>query len=299
MRYWFQNLKREDREKRLFHFRGSVSTDRRQLFSYSLASGPALRFKYTHGNSDESQSQICLGLVFFTVWFSFNLPRNWYFKRKCIATWDGNKEFYLTDGREYGFYVHDWAIVWCWHQRVHESGGKKPWWRYFYFHIDDFFLGRTEYMTRDLVDVQNVGFKIGDKTFNMNSIRWYDATWFRRRIPLSLYAHKMVRVEMKIEKPPMRAGKGENSWDCGDDGSFGLTMQWKHVRPTWMNVDEVARLAIAEYVDDARKDAKRYGSGSGERGIKSIDTFEYIGRVKMNDQGSSEAVIESKGCARE
>ena len=75
----------------------------------------------------------------------------------------------------------------------------------------------------------------------------------------------------------MRAGKGENSWDCDDDGSFGMSMPWKHKEtPRWDNGELCAKLAVKDYVESVLKDAKRYGSGSGERGIKFNDKFEYI-----------------------
>lgn len=282
MHFWFQNLKKEDREKRWFHFRGSVRSGKRRLFDYSAWSGPALILKIVHGSEDETKTAFWFGLIFFTAVITIPLPKHWYFKRKCIATWEDNREFYLTDGREYGFYVYDWALVWCWHKRINEGGGRTPWWLGFYFRIDDFFLGRTEYMTHDIADVEKIGFKLGGKDFVIDSIRWYDATWFRRRIPLALYGSKMVRLELKIDKPPMRSGKGENSWDCGDDGIFGLTTQWNYDRPNWSNRDEMAKLAAQEYVAEVLKDAKRYGGSSGERGIRSSDSFEYVGRMPVN-----------------
>jgi hypothetical protein len=275
--HWFQNFKSEGQH--LFHFRGSVRIGEKckTLFRYEVSSGPNLAVKYTHGDED-SEGCLYLGLIFFSIWVHFPLPRSWLFQRKCVATWDNNREFWLIDEREYGFYVYQWAIVWCWHKKADESGGNQPWWRGFYFRIDDFFLGKTEYMTRDIATEENVVFKLGGKEFVMNSIHWVDATWFRRRIPLALHSQKMVRVEMKIEKPPMRSGKGENSWDCGDDGSFGVVTVWKHERPTWRNSKEMARLAVADYVAGVLKDAKRYGGSSSERGINATDQFEYVGR---------------------
>ena len=275
IRFWFQNL--NESGKRWFEFRGAIYSGAKTLFSYSAWSGPSLKLQYTHGSNDGEKSTIYVGLGFMTLCFSVNLPESWYFKRKCIATWDNNREFYLTDGREYGFYFYNWAFVWHWHKKVNESGGKQPWYRDIYFHIDDFFLGKTEYFTRDLTDVENVKFKLGGKEFTMNSIKWMDATWFRRRIPIALYAQRMVKVDMKIDKPPMRAGKGENSWDCGDDGTFGSHGPWRHVRPTWMNRAEIAKLAVEDYVKSVLKDAKKYGRGDGEQGISAADAFEYIG----------------------
>lgn len=279
MHLWFQNL--NDDGRRWFHFRGSVGRAwDKKWFRYSFASGLALKFQYQHGEADdgENSSQLTLGLLFFTVYLTFWLPSRWYFKRKCIATWENDKEFWLVDGRIYGFYFYHWSLVWHWHQKVHESSGREKWYRHFYFHIDDFFLGRTRLVNDvDLVNSENVQFKIGEKTFTMNSIKWIRKGRFRSHIPYSLWHREWVSVEMKIDKPPMRAGKGENSWDLDDDGSFGLYMTWPHERPTWNNREAMNRLAIADYVESALKDAKKYGRGSGERGIRATDLFEYIG----------------------
>ena len=291
MRHWFQNLNEDG--KRWFHFRGAIHREHRyrNLLRYEAWSGPGLRLEYTHGGRGDSDNEanLSLGLLFFTLSISWPMPDRGLFKRKSIATWDGNKEFYLTDGRVYGFYVYDWTIVWSWSQRIHESISGEPWWRKFYFRIDDFFLGRTEYMTHDLLDAERIAFKLGGKEFVMDSIRWYQATWFRRRIPLCLYEKKLVRVDMKIDKPPMRSGKGENSWDCGDDGTYGLTQPWTHERPSWTNRAAVTRLAIEDYVAHVRGAAKKYGSSAGERGIKSTDAFEYLGPVPYAAAAAMEA----------
>jgi hypothetical protein len=275
MRHWFWNL--NERGRYMFHFRGTLHGERKSLLRYEAWSGPALKLEYTHGNSDENEANLSLGLIFFSLSLSWRIPESWCFKRKYIATWDNDREFTLIDGRCYGFYTYEWALSWKWNQRINESLSGGPWWKQFYFRIDDFFLGRTEYMTHDLMDAENVAFKLGGKEFIMDSVRWYDATWFRRRIPLSLYGKKMVRAEMKINKPPMRSGKGENSWDCGDDGTFGLTTTWEHERPTWLNKKQMTKLAVQDYVTEVLKDAKRYGSSDGERGISVGDVFEFVG----------------------
>lgn len=291
MHFWFQNL--NDSGNRAFYFRGSVSVKRRLGIHYEFASGPALKVQYQHGEAGDAgaSSQLTLGLLFFTVYLTFPLPESWYFQKKCVATWKNPpEEFYLIDGRVYGFYVYQWAIVWSWHQKVHESSSREPWYRHFYFHVDDFFLGKME-LTQDveLVSSENVRFKIGEKEFVMDSIKWIKRSRFRRYIPYSLWNQKWISVEMKIDKPPMRAGKGENSWDLDDDGSFGLYMSWEHERPTYQNREAMNRLAIGEYVRSAKKDAKKYGSGSSERSIRADDLFEYLGTLPAPSSGANSA----------
>ena len=282
--WWFQNLNDNPKDKRWFYFRGSFGPNYRSTWlKYEIASGPSLRFKYQHGEAgdDDCSSCLSLGLGFFTAYLTFHLPKSWYFKRKCVATWDNNREFYLTDGREYGFYFHDWAFVWNFHSKINESSSSDPWWMKQYIHLDELVFGRVEVIKDELTSIENIAFKIGHAEFLMNSIAWYRYRRFRRFIPYSLYHKSSISVDMKIDKPPMHRGKGENSWDCDDDGSFGLHTNWKYETPTWQNRDKCAELAVRYYVESAKKDSKKYGSTSGPRGIKTDSEVVYLGREKV------------------
>lgn len=282
MRHWFQNL---DEDGKLIRFRGSLSGDHtvargKTYLEYSVCSGFECRLKFQHGEArdDQYSSTLCLGLLFFTIWLTFPLPRSWYPVRKVKASWKGGEDFALVDGRDYGFYFYDWAWVWHWHAKVHESSSRDPWWMRQYIHIDELFLGRREFTERELMSSENVGFRLGGKEFLMNEIKWDERKYFRRFIPFALYHRTHVGVNMKIDKPPMRSGKGENSWDCGDDGCFGMSRPWPHPKPSYMDRVNAERMAVTAYVESILKDAKRYGGSSGERGIRSDDKFEFIGR---------------------
>ncbi len=281
MRFWFQNLNKDGHSKRWFNFRGSIGSELRRFFSYEIASGRALKLNYCHGECGDASnsSQLTIGLIFFTAYITFELPSKFYFRKRCVATWDNDSEFFLIEGRQYGFYFYEWAFVWSFHSKINESSSRDPWWMSQYIHIDDLFLGRRERLEDQLLSEENIHFKIGGKNFVMNSIKWKRNRSFRRFIPYSLYHRTWYSVQMKIEKPPMRAGKGENSWDCGDDGCFGMSGPWDGQVPGWKNRDECVRAAVEYYVKSVLKDAKRYGAGDGENGIKSDDSFEFIGRV--------------------
>lgn len=245
-------------------------------FKLSIASGKALRFEFTRGDSDDN-GLLSLGLGFFSVWLTFPLPERFLLKRKCIATWDGGREFYLTDGRRYGFYFYEWAFVWSWHAKVDESSARDPWWMRQYIHIDDLFLGRSHCLTRDVLKVEGVWFKLGGKEFKMDSIAWEENKRFRAHIPFSLWHQKYYRAEIKIENPPLYSGKGENSWDCGDDGSYGLSWYWEGPSPRWDNKAEIIPIAVEKYVKNVLHSAKKYGGSSSAQGIRAFDVYEYIG----------------------
>lgn len=279
MRYWFQNLKKDDQSKRLFHFRGSVSSNRRQWFRYELSSGRALRLKYQHGETCDSQasSQITIGFLFFTLYLTFELPEWIYFKRKCVATWDNNREFELIEGREYGFYVYEWAFVWSFHSKVYESSSSDPWWMRQYIHLDEIVLGKKEIIKDKLPLIENIKFQIGTQVFNMDQIKWIRYRRFRRFLPYALYHSQDLAVDMKIKNPPMHSGKGENSWDCGDDGTYGLHTGWEHGPVNYSNYRQMAELAVDKYVESVFKTTKRYGGSRGERGISADLPYKYLG----------------------
>lgn len=278
-RHWFQNLKREG--KSLFHFRGAIylSEKNKKAISYEVCSGRALRFEITHGEAGDGSytTSLSLGLILFSLYLTFPLPKWTYEMQKCIATWDNNKEFYLVQGRRYGFYWYEWTFWWSWKAKTHESSSKDPKWMRFNFCIPDFLFGRVEVISNEVLSAKNLKFKLSDKEFVINSIVWERNRRFRRHIPISLYSKENYSVDIKIDKPPMRSGKGENSWDCGNDGTYGLGAEWKFNIPSWENVAESKKLAVAYYVDHVLKDAKKYGSGSGDLGIKASDFFEYVG----------------------
>lgn len=281
---FFHHINEGATEGRLFHHRWFWKTKKKD-YNLEISTGLSLRLEFQRGEAgDCDQScQLTIGLVFFTIYFTFPVPKSWLLQKKCTATWDNNREFYLTDGRLYGFYFYNWAFVWHWHARVHESRSSDPWWMSQYIHLDEKLLGRKECVLTDLNEVSDIYFKLGEKEFKINSIKWTRRKIFRTFIPFALWHRTLYFVEIKIDKPPMRSGKGENSWDCGDDGIFGMSALWKGAVPTWRNAKEIAQEATKMYVDSVLRDARKYGGSSGQDGIKATDPYQYIGRKLKQD----------------
>lgn len=263
-----------------FHHRFSFYGKRRIINSVEVCSGRALKLELDRGDEANcgNSFMLSIGLLFFKVYVNFNVPASWILKRKCIATWDNGREFELIDGRRYGFYFYHWAFVWHWHAKQNESSSKDPWWMRQYIHLDDLILGKTYVVTDELMSTEDVWFRLGDKEFKINSIKWTRYTRFRSRIPFALWKSAHISVKIDINDPPMRSGKGENSWDCGDDGSYGLSTRWEGSQIHWKNMKELQEQATWLYVESVLKDSKRYGGSNSERGIRSSDTYTYIGK---------------------
>jgi hypothetical protein len=72
-------------------------------------------------------------------------------------------------------------------------------------------------------------------------------TWKRPR----WFATTRLYTDVKVPKGIPFAGKGENSWDCGDDGLFGYGVEGHDIPK-----------AIAHGVESVLKSRKRYGMPS-------------------------------------
>lgn len=266
MHSWFQNLKKQDNEKRLFHFRGSFGRDwNKTWIEYSAWSGRALRFEFTL--KPRKSISLSLGLIFFSIHLKFPFF--------SFARW-------TKENRLCGFYFYLWNFSWSLWAKEHESSSNDPWWMHAYIHIDELFLGKGECVKDQIATTEeNIYFKMGDKEFKMDTIKWFKRRHFRRFIPYVLFHKTRYSVEMEIKNPPMRSGKGENSWDCEDDGTYGLYGPWEFEVPTWQNRDESIKKAIKYYVGGVLRKAERYGGARGERGINSKSQYEFVGKKKV------------------
>jgi hypothetical protein len=77
------------------------------------------------------------------------------------------------------------------------------------------------------------------------------ATWQRPRWPWPSRVSRSFDIE--AIRPPMFAGKGENSWDCDDDAIFGMT-----------STERTAGGAVGDYVGRVLSRRRRYGLPSPE-----------------------------------
>lgn len=270
-RRWHQNLNED--KKSWIHFRGSLTKERPKgrdfrLIGYEFLASKELQCRFRVTLCRWPQIKFSFGFLFFSLYLT--LP------------FFGFKRLGYEGERETGFYVHNWALVWSfWQDPMGGWSTRDPFWKHFYFSIDDFFLGRNEIIEDRVSEAENVYFKLGDREFCMNRIKWIKRRVIRRFIPYSLYHHTYYSVDMKIDKPPMHAGKGENSWDCGDDGSYGLFMGWKHGIPSWNETKKNSELAVRDYVDHCfRKPTKRYGRA--DDGLAHDIPFEFIGIKREN-----------------
>lgn len=164
-------------------------------------------------------------------------------KRKCIATWDGGREFWLTDEREMGIGIHDWTIYIKPYCRSGEWRSADPWWiRGVSLNIPDLILGRSKYSgttgesRRILVPMAEANYP---GTATVKHCVWKRPRWF---------AKKRTYTEVAMDECIPFPGKGENSWDCGMDGLCGYSVSGTSVE-----------MAIAHGVQSALESRRKYG----------------------------------------
>lgn len=183
------------------------------------------------------------------LWLTFEGFGLWHPQRKCIATWDGNREFWLNDQRECRIDCHDWTIhVVPWGKSM-EWCKADPWWvRGLSFDVKRFVLGRTHHSTITLKDKIPLAIPMPEGTYPATA-KIVQATWRRSRWLPSTRTY----VQVDVPKGIPFAGKGENSWDCGDDGLFGYSVEGTSLEH-----------AIAHGVESVLKSRRRYGKPSNQ-----------------------------------
>jgi hypothetical protein len=121
--------------------------------------------------------------------------------------------------REFEVSVHD-GCLWIEHPWIRGGGewrSSDPWWKkQIVLHVKDWLLGSVRYEKRD-VESCEVFVPMPEGSYRATAKREV-ATWRRR-----WYVPKQTRDSwwVDIHGGIPFAGKGENSWDCGDDGLWG------------------------------------------------------------------------------
>ena len=196
----------------------------------SVASGPGLAFM-VETSSERRGFTLYVHLLLVAAWFK--LP--WFWRAR--------------PDRRYGFTVHDGAFWWSFDESAWEWKRSDPWWRRFSFNPVDRIFGRTrcDTVTGSTVSVV-VPMPEGSYPATVTQ---ETRTWTRARLPF----WKRRRVDYSIDIPrgiPFM-GKGENSWDCGDDGLYGT------------GGDSVEG-AVANAVKCVLQSRRRYGETAETRG---------------------------------
>lgn len=154
----------------------------------------------------------------FTLFLSLNGFGLWKPREKHIFTWDNNREVWLTAQREFRFAIHYWTIWFTPWGRSMEYLTADPWWvRGVSLNLKDVVVGRWRYTCETIGPTQTVMIPMPEGVY-LAEFTPQRQTWKRPR----WFTYARESFDIKIPKGIPFAGKGENSWDCGDDGLFGM-----------------------------------------------------------------------------
>lgn len=194
----------------------------------------------TSGDLDALQFSIAFPPVSF--WFTICAPyKAWVWK------------FLPEPGREIELTVHNWAVWLKLWGRWGEWNSRDPWWvRGITFHIDDFILGDRKCVTEETRQPKRIAVEF-DGYLYLGTAKFQRRTWKRPR--WFAFVRESVTIDMDPGHGLPRAGKGENSWDCGDDAVCGWGVDGP---PT----DETVERAIDRGREICLEARKRYGQPS-------------------------------------
>lgn len=274
----FQNL--NENKKHFFHFRGWLQIRRNKegskpffFLNYEVVTKMALRISVEYFDRYDSETHCkhgsqswCLGLIFITFYLTF--PRL----------------FRFGEGKRFGFYVtEDWEARFFFNEPSGSSGGKV-----WYFRPLDILFGKSQHWNGQTKydNYSPIHFKFRGNDYQLDKVYLQDWLVFRPRIPVSIWCKKGTRMDIKCDNPPKRAGKGENSWDCGDDATYGLSTPYKGPKLSgWNDRELFFKYAVESYCGSVSNSIKRYGRASTDRELPSSDTtYEYIGLKKINNE---------------
>lgn len=148
--------------------------------------------------------------------------------------------------------VHSGSIWWEWFHvdqmswpATDAKGRRLSWWRVGNFNVADVLLGRKKY-EKTIVDVRPVLIPMPEGPYPAVATRTI-CTWTRPRWPWWPFTRMRQGGNIDCEIGIPHEGKGENSWDCGEDATHGIGFTG--------NVED----GIGCFVASVTRDRERYG----------------------------------------
>lgn len=176
-----------------------------------------------NGGDSSDEVMVHLGCGLFSFYLSRSgLPINWFgeWKQSYRPGWDN---WFCREEREFHLTAHNghiWLTVWG---RAIEHRSADPWWiRGVSFSPVDFLLGSRKHEHRLLGPQREVLIPMPEGCY-LALMRPEERRWWRPRWPWWPCRILNEYIDIQIEGGVPFMGKGENSWDCGEDGLWGTS----------------------------------------------------------------------------
>lgn len=192
---------------------------------------------------------ITFGLYFY---WSFYISLDFLFIRKFLYKHpnyfynhgDGRNKGSYWDKRSISFHFNldNWSLsMVLWDNMDYEK--KRHW----YIVISDKIFGNNKYR-EEIIDEGKTIITMPEGIYKA-TYKKFNSFWKR---PLLPFEKKIKRIMIDIPGGIPHPGKGENSWDCGMDATFGITMP--------LNYSETIQEATKRVALGVLKDRQRHGS---------------------------------------
>lgn len=166
---------------------------------------------------EEWDLQFHLGLIFFSIFFTLEGFFDYFHP-------NGDEKVY--EGRELSFKIHHWTIWWNIWTDPNSWSSKTPKWRNGSFDMVQTLFGPNCCGTHVHAEYRNVSFNWRETDYNIDKVEFITREWYKPRVPKWIWNPKKTGADITFDtsQPPQRAGKGTASWNCGDDGTWGITI---------------------------------------------------------------------------
>jgi hypothetical protein len=176
--------------------------------------GLGLRCMVDIGGGDSDAIGMSLGLGFLTVYLTL-VYWPWHL---WLTDKTKRRDQKYGNGRELGFYFHEWALwVRIWSD-PDEWRSADPKWMSFTIHLDDLLLGKVKYSER-VIGVDMCEVPMPERVY-LAHVKIFESQWKRSRWP---WAKRQVRSEITPLMPIPIPGKGSAAYNCGEDATHSMT----------------------------------------------------------------------------
>lgn len=208
MRFHYQDLNDSKPKRYLNHGRCWLGPFRAE---WVLPSG-SFQCKFELGTGEDALS-FSVGTGLFTLYLSYDN----YKLANLIQNKTKRKRARYGNGRVIGVSIHD-GSVWLdlWNDPMEWTAEDPKWWS-ITINVLDTLFGKAKYSS-DTIEDRDVFIPMPERSYKAKAKLCLD-TWSRPR----WFSKSIKRIDIKIEEGIPHEGKGENSWDCGVDRTFGYS----------------------------------------------------------------------------
>lgn len=163
-----------------------------------------------------------------------------------------------SEMREYGLRFYDGCLWWRFGADTMSWSSETPKWRDCCFHVSDWIFGRAISEIESVLDEREVLIPMPEGCYPARA-RLELRAWKRRFRTRRTRCINIDVIDTQGGVP--HDGKGDNSWDCGGDGTYGIYIH---------DVDSIEQ-GIGNFVASSLRSREKYGNRYAERDGRMVN----------------------------